>query len=125
MEIREAILKAADWIQRYPSDFKYMENEIPDCGMPGCAIGWIGHFLGVKRRNGFDIDNVMKIMGLKYLHEFSRHRMDVLCGWESNWRNNADACAAGMRLYADKYHPAPVSTPNWEAISTADAKEIA
>ena len=49
MNVREAILAAADHIETYPKKFSFASVEVPSrrsCGTPGCALGWIGHFAG-------------------------------------------------------------------------------
>ena len=49
--IREAILKAADHIERNPREFNFSSTSIPSergCGTPGCALGWIGYFGSVS-----------------------------------------------------------------------------
>jgi hypothetical protein len=115
MNVYEAILKAADHIETNPKLFNYSENRIPDCGTPGCALGWIGHFLGLKG----DYETVLQQMGLHHLTEFSADRMDVVGGVMSFWRHNAQACAKTLRLYAQEYHaPTKVaSPPDWNAMA--------
>jgi hypothetical protein len=46
-EIRAAILKAADTIERDGDLWNFGEVLVPDCGTPGCALGWIGFHLGI------------------------------------------------------------------------------
>lgn len=113
MNIRQAILKAADHIERNPGQFNFMAAGVPHpCGSPGCALGWTGHFMGCT--DGFN--EVCSVMGLAItrpelpeLGEFDFYnRMDAING-DNGWRWEASKCAATMRLYADKYHPAEVS----------------
>lgn len=109
MNIRQAILRAADQIERNPDTFNFLSTDVPgSCGTPGCALGWIGHFMG--RKGVFN--EVCDVMTLSVLGsvtgdrgEFDFYRrMDALHGF-AVWRDSAAKCASAMRLYADKYHP--------------------
>ena len=104
--IRQAILKAADHIERNPDEFDFSTNSIPasfHCGSPGCALGWIGCNLGEK-----EIGRVAKKLG----HGFGEFLsiIDKLDVYPRNWHKNHLDCAIALRLYADKYHPAETST---------------
>jgi hypothetical protein len=120
MNIRSAILAAADHIERYPGEFDFSSVVIPGlgCGTPGCALGWISAFAGYKeRRYGF-CEIAGKELGLapeplpdmNPEHGSSTYtfynRMDALDGGRavSTWRDFPDVCAATLRKYADKYH---------------------
>lgn len=48
MNIRTAILSAADSIEKHPKLFDFDTMGIPDSdfGTPGCALGWIAFHLG-------------------------------------------------------------------------------
>ncbi len=111
MNIREAILKAADHIERNPRMFNFDEVVVPgNCGTPGCALGWIGHFSGVRPTDlqiwAFVNRDVCKpILGMPAGTFYDR--MDELHG-QTTWRHSAAECAFALRLYADKYHPAEV-----------------
>lgn len=48
--IRQAILQAADHIEKNPCDFNFYSVDKPECGTPGCALGWIGVFMGIEER---------------------------------------------------------------------------
>lgn len=52
--IYTAIMKAADTIERHPELYNFLSNEVPDCGSPGCLLGWIGHHLGLRGGNVFE-----------------------------------------------------------------------
>jgi hypothetical protein len=130
MDIRQAILKAADWIEKHPEDFMFSATQIPKCGTPGCALWWIGHFSRMSlKTNDYEsyttvAKEVLRVPGEKLLGNGSPHfefyrRMDALLG-HSGWMHYAPMCAEGLRLYADKYHPAPIAVPNWEALSSPD-----
>ena len=113
MNIRQAILKAADSIEQYPKLFDYNSCKCPNygCGTPGCALGWIGFHLGRavkvngarqgKFENGLDdiasftTDDGDAVTFYNRMHGISRF----------SWQKNAAKCAKALRLYADKYHP--------------------
>lgn len=112
MNIRQAIFKAADHIEQNPSAFRFASIYVPksDCGTPGCALGWIGYFFGCidKDRASFDgRTNVSYVASetVKISSSEFYDRMTAALGSDS-WITDAAACAHGMRLYADKYHPA-------------------
>lgn len=107
MDIYNAILAAADYIERHPNDFCFYSREVPsNCGSPGCALGWIGVFAGAKA--GTDVRDIApavlgvsegefykRLTGLHNEHGFISGR------W---WTKYADACAVVMRMYAERYH---------------------
>ena len=113
MNIRQAILKAADSIEQHPKMFSFGSLSIPGCGSPGCALGWTGHHLGMR---GYGLKNICIAIGLPLLTKYKDRddcwramtfytRMTELIG-SGDWRNSAPECAKALRLYADKYHPA-------------------
>jgi hypothetical protein len=119
MNIRQAILRAADHVQRSPRDFEFREIAVPTaCGSPGCAIGWVAHFTGmtfpvhgcgIYPHHAKTISLVHpvceSVFGVDH-HEFYT-RMDAL---SSGWRRDPVTCARALRLYADKYHPSEKGT---------------
>ena len=53
MNVYEAIVKAAWAIENHPQEFDFNSQVYPPgpgCGTPGCALGWIGTFLGKTGR---------------------------------------------------------------------------
>lgn len=113
MDIRQAIFKAADSIERHPTLFNFSSIEKPNhhCGTPGCAIGWIGYYTEGSARDPHDFFlKVMKRLGLRGLGAEFYHRMDSIDG-SNFWRRRSDVCAATLRKYADKYHPAKKTLP--------------
>lgn len=124
--IYQAILQAADHIQRHPQEFNYSSTRIPQsvgCGAPGCALGWIGTFFGSLDGLKTGDYNGISLIASPFMSERDTkpmqvsqvefyERMENLCG-SSAWEKSGRACAATLRLYAAKYHaPAePVSDP--------------
>jgi hypothetical protein len=120
MNIRQAILAAADHIERNPGEFRFHSVAIPgfpSCGTPGCAIGWIASFMGMKDSQwgkAFSVGDRKNILGLTDMEFYGR--MDDLT--DCDWKVSPAICVIALRLYADKYHPAkPVAIPNWQAIA--------
>jgi hypothetical protein len=117
MRTYDAILRAADHIDRHPKLFDFGRTRIPaDRRTPGCALGWIGYFAGRTKAR------IPIMLGLSFVHrgiaivtpeggtdavitvtaiEFYE-RMDSLA--IGAWRKDAHACADAMRLYAERYH---------------------
>lgn len=120
MNIRQAILMAADHIEGNPQEFNFSSTAVPSpgCGTPGCALGWIGYFYGhAVREYGFS-DVAKKSMGLDEFEFYDRMAELANHRFPSEWRRNAEVCAQTMRLYANKYYPAePVKLPDWTAIA--------
>lgn len=95
MNVREAILKAADHIERNPHLYDYQKIYAPECGTTGCAIGWIGHFLGMS---GKDLDEICDAIGTTHSEFYERT--------EPTGNVVAQECAVrSLRAYADRYHP--------------------
>jgi hypothetical protein len=114
MNVREAILKAAATIEANPRAFDFDGVvPVPECGTPGCALGWIALLAGVERLNvagriywdHAQLSTFLEIPG-GYPDGIFYERMDKLAGYA--WHRSAELCARGLRLYADEYHPAPV-----------------
>lgn len=114
MNIRNAILAAADHIEEHPALFNYHRQvPTPDCGSPGCALGWIS-LLADEQRFAWGRSEQSEhtrpwkraelFAWLGYDDGVFYDRMDAL---DLGWKRTARQCAAAMRLYADKYHPAP------------------
>lgn len=136
MIIRDAILAAASHIERNPGEFDFMRSAPPSgpgCGSPGCAAGWIGAFHGsglltVEAISREVLGLTPEIRDNSFLtceaacEAAFYNRMDAAHGTPRDWMWSADLCAAALRAYADRWHPAaerPIAYPNWQAIATA------
>lgn len=130
MNIRNAILAAADHIERNPGEFNYHSIEVPrraGCGTPGCAYGWIATFSQLDledKRHEYGGKQIVALWGFQEKAHFTEptefySRMNE---FSNGWRGSASECAAALRLYADKYHPAepakPIVYPDWNAMAT-------
>jgi len=107
MNVYEAIMKAADHIERHPNEFMFTAAfcpEKPGCGSPGCALGWIGAFMGLGARGFMEV--AMRLTGERFstADDTFYGRMNNLNGKRVDWRKNPDKCARALRLYAAKYH---------------------
>lgn len=108
MKIRRAILLAANRIARHPKLFNFYTTEVPrDCNSPGCALGWVRfYFCPNTRRHSY-----MNIAPRALINDdsiFYRRMSELTKGkstFERTWRNSASLCAAGMRAYANRFHP--------------------
>lgn len=106
LDVRSAILKAADWIEKNPSKYSFQSTRIPECGSPGCMIGFIGMFAGCKG-NVFDVSPAL--LGKthnKFVTEIFAIRSENGGGQVTT---DASVAAACLRLYADRFHPAQPS----------------
>lgn len=106
MNVREAILKAADHIESHPDQFNFGSVEVPHkCGTPGCAVGWIQHFMNKDRGQMIDARCFTGRLecGIARTEDVFYGRMDSFA--VGQWRHCADLCAKALSLYADKYHP--------------------
>lgn len=105
MNVYEAMMKAADHIEKNPRLFDFDVCAIPnECGTPGCALGWIGVFAGVAPGKSIhavadydDGSSILKVSQRKFYDQ-----MDALVGVD--WIDSASLCAVGLRRYAEKYH---------------------
>ena len=101
MNIYDATMRAADHIEARPDLWSFSRINVPECGSPGCAIGWIGHFSGVKA--GESIYDVYKTLGIKTGTDFY-DQMSVLNGDDGNlWQCETRQVPKLLRLYADKF----------------------
>ena len=123
MEIRQAILRAADSIEQNPRLFNFMTSSKPDpnCGTPGCVLGWIGFHLGIIAINmptptaqalGCPKETLPISNDLVAYEDWGFYRRMTEISGNSLWRYSPGACASALRKYADKYHPATGGMPD-------------
>lgn len=111
MNIYNPIMKAADHIEANPALFDFQSTEIPRCGTPGCALGWIGHFMGRPAelsKDEYFSYSAVAIYTLKLGPWIVADRnfyklLDDLTN-RSRWRDNAIECAKALRLFAASYY---------------------
>jgi hypothetical protein len=122
MSLYDTIMAAADHIERHPNEFLFTAFYIPPrtgCGIPGCALGWIGCMAGLSDDAG-SITGISRVAGNPASGRYREtllgigqgefyDRMSELDGHVSDpggarWTHDAGACARALRLYAQKYH---------------------
>lgn len=102
MEIRQAILKAAHQIEHDANSYDYMRSTKPECGSPGCMLGWIGVFSGSSSMLVSDIsEEILGVSSDRFYARIRKLNPARLCACLS-----ASEIPAILRAYADKYHPA-------------------
>lgn len=134
VNIRQAILSAADQIERHPKSFNFIVGGVPkrdgepgpnaydggDDGLRcvGCALGWISHFAakqlpnGLKNYGGASFTVACRAMPELKPSIFPNgdaahifyNLMDKAAGCRC-WRDYPAVCAQTMRKYADTYWP--------------------
>lgn len=102
MDIRTAILKAADQIKSNPGSYDFQTNGVHPCGTPMCMLGHVGVFRGAAHSTFFSNSQVMEIIGADSLDHFI-DRCDAVC---AGYERSPVVAARTLRLYADKYHQA-------------------
>ena len=117
MNIRQAILKAADHIEQNPAHFKYVSNDRPnpDCGTPGCMLGWIGVFLNMQPAGwstwAGDVARAIGTTHSEFVHGFVHPMVVEHKLWVHENPNAAKNAAKLLRIYADRHHPAESRAP--------------
>jgi hypothetical protein len=94
MNAYEATLATAELFEREPKMFDFSRVVVPDCGAPGCAIGYIEHFMGCE-----GVIDGERTLGVSRTEFYDRMGELVTRGWI----DSASLCATGLRLYAEKY----------------------
>ena len=112
--LRQAILLTADHIEQNPETYDFMSVRIPDCGTPGCLIGWVESFLGLSEQQRLLIvllghATFGDCMGVTAPVFYSRMN-NIQPWWRRHWHFNAKSAATSLRKYADLYHPEEVET---------------
>jgi hypothetical protein len=117
VNIRDAILAAADHIEANPGDYNFNEWAVPKPGCKACMLGWIGKFLGME--DGTCNNDVKRaIAGSRQWDDFYWEVHKASGGWA--YQDSGAGAAKALRAYADAYHPAevkPVRVPDWQAIA--------
>ena len=93
----DAIMKAANHIEKNPGIFEYSISNIPRCGSPGCALGWIGYFAGEPA--GKQVERVAEMLNVEEIEFYRR-----MTAFRISWMSRPSVAAEALRLYAEKYH---------------------
>ena len=94
MNAYEATLATAKLFEREPKMFDFSRVVVPDCGTPGCAIGYIERFMGFE-----GVIDGNRSLGTTRTEFYDRMGELVTRGWI----DSASLCATGLRLHAEKY----------------------
>jgi hypothetical protein len=107
---REAILKAADHIEKHPELYDFFKHDIPADGQRGCLLGWIGRFAGMPAEvYGAASRNPLEFAARKVgFHDstsfYGRMHMHGHAGssWQqgTGWAYNAEDAANALRSLA-------------------------
>jgi hypothetical protein len=124
MKIYDIIMAAADHIERHPDEFLFTSFYVPPrtgCGIPGCALGWIGCMAGLhddtrpltgisgvagNPATSHHHETFLGVGQIEFYDRMSALDGHVTCLGGARWTHDARACARAMRLYAQKYHRA-------------------
>jgi hypothetical protein len=101
-QIRGAILKTADLFERKPHLYSYRNIEVPECGTPGCMLGYIGMYLGVKKGSFVKRDVSCGALGMEPEPTLYALGHENFAGYTSD----AAKAVSLLRAYANKYFPA-------------------
>jgi hypothetical protein len=110
-QIRAAILRAADRIEREPASYNFCKFFVPNedgCGTQACMWGWIGFELGLR---GASLMKVAKACDVTDVPDGYHNITGHLYSFCVNFNRMVDGKAhEALRAYADKYFPAANST---------------
>lgn len=121
ISLRQAIFQTAAFIESNPNRYDWFRGFVSndrkpgDCGSPLCALGWLAVH---AKRNDLSIACRISNELLKITDTEFYNRMDSLCpsrvpygSWATieSWRRIPADCAATLRAYANRYHPAEPS----------------
>lgn len=114
MNTRQAIIAAANQIDRTPAIFAYFNSRVPSCGSPGCFIGLIACNAGFP--HGESVHELCPALfgvswDVVYDRVFDLSGRALVKNHSVAWCSDPALTARTMRLYADKYHPAPAPIP--------------
>lgn len=103
-QIRGAILRAADRIERDPDSY-YFGN--PHCGArTNCAYAKIGEELGYTSGAREVVNFLASMLGLEYHGLFTGTLYDLLSTHGSDWAVNGLTVVPAIRAIANRYFPA-------------------
>jgi hypothetical protein len=115
-DIYAAVMKAADHIERNPQLFDFMRSTTPECGTPGCVLGWVAHFMGAAP--GTEAKEMAKFFGLSDgCVWFGLDALVQRTIGENFYHHSHEDAARFLRTYAAKYlaPPKPAQPlPDWQ-----------
>lgn len=120
MNIRDAILAAADHIERNPAAYRFTATDTGDGNCPACMWGHIGRMLGMPNfTQNWDVGE--RVFGRKFpmTDNPTRRLYETKQNPGERPTMNAGDAAALMRRFADEHFPATKAitrepTVNWQ-----------
>jgi hypothetical protein len=116
-QIRAAILRAADRIEREPASYNFCKFFVPNedgCGTQACMWGWIGFELGLRGASLMKVAracDVTDVPDVPDVPDGCRNITGHLYSFCVNFNRMDDGKAhEALRAYANKYFPATNST---------------
>ena len=124
MNIRQAILLAADHIERHPEQYQFAFCRL--INGQGCMMTWVTHFMGYAHNSNAQ-DLSIEVWGVD-TNEWLRRTGGIFEGRRVLNRCDPMDSAKILRIYADRYHPVTEAkpaqpAPDWNAIMTKLGKE--
>jgi hypothetical protein len=107
--IRAAILDTARLFETRPGLWDFWHNSTPDCGSPGCALGYIAFHLGVKSGDVQD-EFCPLVLGIDVSKFYADLRFS-LDGKTVLSEMSIEQVVRALRAYADKFYPAEQLDP--------------
>lgn len=115
MNIRQAMLLAADRIERSPSCYNFYNARSPGHRDDGCIIGWTAYYMGEQPNQecGVDGDGSLRNLCGKLFGVTPRVFFDRIIALNKRTFVETEFVAKAMRAYADKFLPAePAGIPD-------------
>ncbi len=98
VNIKPAMLKAADQIESRPYTFNFMAYRPADCGSPGCALGWISYFAKTPEDQAHR--GALHLLGFPTTGNGAFKFYDAMSRINSGWKRSAVQCSSALRQYA-------------------------
>lgn len=111
MDKYSAIMAAADFIERNPERYSYMQVDAPckDGDGRGCMIGWIGTFMGMEKQFAGDI--MEKVTGKRAWMPDTAFGIDMGQNKYLGHTRDPKIAAEMMREFAKQFSPAEIAQP--------------
>lgn len=107
MNIRTAILKAAEHIEKHPESYSFHRCSVPSA-MTGettaCAIGWIAYFADVGQQGRYVCSACEAVLGTTDWKFYEKLRL-LSDSEDCSYTHDHEVCARTLRRYADEFHP--------------------
>lgn len=121
-QVRAAILSTASLFESKPALFNFWVTTVPpDCGTPGCALGYVCHFLEISGSDDFKL--AARAMGCGDAYLFYK-TLDAY--GDEEWDTHGLRAARALRAFANARFPAekPALDAAYAAFKRALAYEL-